>query len=353
VPAPPTDMCFRRDAENCGRDARAPRGAGHAEAWTPAGTLQGRKAFTARRGVCERERVSEKPEHALVLGASGFLGQAVVRQLAASGCRLIVLVHRRMPENLPSGVRVVRGPLGAASWTTEEAPDVIFHCARLSGWGKWGRYFAAWRGNLANRRLLRRLGRTRLVYASGSLMYGDCGEQAVFEDAPLRPTSYAREYVIAERPVLRDPRVIMFRPGWILGPGSWLEWFYLRGDAVPLYGSGKNLMSIIHRDDCAAAMVRVARHGEPGVYHPPNLAVVTQREFVERLAAELGLPIRQESLAGRDRAVREAFTCSINLRFRHDKLWEGFVPKFTDLSAALRDVLAACKVRIPQSASRV
>lgn len=257
-----------------------------------------------------------------------------------------------MPEHLPPNVRVLKGGLGNFAWPDDDPPHVIFHCARLSGRGKWGRYLAAWRGNLANRRLLRRLDKTRLVYASGSLMYGDCGEQPVFEDAPLRPTSYAREYIIAERPLLRDCRVMIFRPGWILGPGSWLEWFYLRDDAVPLYGSGTNLMSIIHRDDCAAAMVRVARHGRPGVYHPPNSIVVTQREFVERLAAILGLPIREESLAGKERAVREAFTCSINLRSRNAELWEGFAPRFTDLQAALQDVLAAYKARIPQSASR-
>ena len=293
----------------------------------------------------------DEPGHALVLGASGFLGEAVMRQLIALGWQLTLLVHRRIPANLPSGVRLVRGSLGTVDYSASAAPDVIFHCARLSGRGKWERYFAAFRGNMANRRLLRRLGTARLVYASGSLMYGDCGAQSVFEDAALRPTSYAREYAIAERPFLCDGRAMMFRPGWILGPGSWLEWFYLRSDAVPLYGSGNNLMSIIHRDDCAAAMVRVAEHGNAGVYHPPHLTVVTQREFVERLAAESGLPIREEILAGKERAVREAFTCSINLRSKHTELWDGFAPRFNDLSTALRDVLAAYKARIPQSAS--
>ena len=289
--------------------------------------------------------------NALVLGASGFLGQSVVRRLIEEGWQLRLLLHKHVPERLPRGLQVIRGGLNAVTPRDEE---VVFHCARLRGNRSWGRYWAAWRGKQANLRIARNLGKTRLVYASGSLMYGDCGDTPVFEDAPLRPTSYAREYVIAERPFLNAP-VMMFRPGWILGPGSWLEWFYLQPaeqtGAVPLYGGGRNLMSIIHRDDCAAAMIHVARHGNPGVYHPPSTAVVTQRQFVEQLASELRLTIREVSLAAKERAVREAFTASINLQSRHTELWQNFVPRFRDLRTALQDVLAARKARTHQSAS--
>jgi nucleoside-diphosphate-sugar epimerase len=287
---------------------------------------------------------------AVVLGASGFLGQAVVNKLVVDGWKLRVLVHKTIVEGLPEDVGVIRGGLSDATFENDE---VVFHCARMRGNGKWGRCLAAWRGRLANQKILRRLGDVPLVFASGSLMYGDCSERPVFEDAQLRPKSYAREYVMAERPFL-DARVMMFRPGWILGPGSWFEWFYLRPaehtGTVPLYGAGKNLMPIIHRDDCAAAMIHVAQTKKPGVYHPPSLAVITQRDFVEQVATELGLPVREVSLAGRERAEQEAFEISINLQSRHTELWKKFVPRFTDLRTALRDVLAGRKEHIPQSA---
>ena len=287
---------------------------------------------------------------ALVLGPSGFLGNAVARRLAEEGWRLRVLAHKRMPQGLPPGTEVIRGGLGGVTFEDQET---VFHCARVRGNGRWGRLFAAWRGRLANQKIARLQRNFPLVYASGSLMYGDCGDAPVYEDAPLRPASYAREYVIAERLFLNSP-AIMFRPGWILGPGSWFEGFYLQPaeqtGAVPLYGSGKNLMSIIHRDDCAAAMVHVANGGKMHVHHPPSTALVTQRQFVEQLASELRLPIREVSLAGKECAMREAFECSINLQSRRRELWQDFKPRFRDLRTALQDVLSARKEHTRQSA---
>ena len=296
--------------------------------------------------------MTKNPRHALVLGASGFLGSAVVQRLAAEDYRLTVLVHRHQPEHLPEGTQVLRGGLAALREISGSALEVVFHCARLRGQGTIGRYLAAWRGNLLNRRLARTLGDIPIIYASGSLMYGHCGNSPVFEDAALKPTSYAREYIIAERPI---HSAAMFRPGWILGPGSWFEWFYLqpamRGGAVPVYGSGTNVMSIIHLDDCAAAMAQVGKLARPGVYHPPSLPSVTQREFVEQVAAELKLPVSEESLAGKERAVREAFTASINLQTSQTAVWHNFHPRFTDLPSAIKHVIAAHKERTLRNAS--
>lgn len=315
---------------------------------------------------CEVEAVGSQLRHALVLGASGFLGGAVLRRLNQEpGWRLTVLVHRREPEQVPANARVLEESLETANWgwCRDDPPEFVFHCARLGGRGKWGRCFAAMRGKLANRKLIRALGALRnppcLVYASGSLMYGDCGNKPAMEDTPLQPTSYARQYIVAERPFLRLREgtlpVMMFRPGWILGAGSWCGRFYLEpaqtSGAVPLYGAGNNLMTIIHRDDCAAAMVRVGLHGKPGIYHPPSLPAATQREFVEHLAMELGLRIQEKSLHGMEKAVREAFTTSLNLGSQHGEFWKSFSPKYTDLKSALADVLSEHRGRTHQSAS--
>jgi uncharacterized protein len=296
--------------------------------------------------------------HALVLGGTGFLGESLLRQVVEEdGMRVTVLAHRRQPRGLPDDCRLVRGHLAFCdlTWVQDDPPDYVFHCARLQGQGKLGRRWAATVGRYGNRRLARKLGqcakRPRLVYASGSLMYGDRGEAWVDENAAIAPTSFAREYVIAERPFLKGQRfpVMMVRPGWVVGDGSWLRSFFFgpaeQESAVPVYGGGENWMSLIHREDVAALMRRAARIGKPGAVY--NLAAeppLKQHEFVEHLAAELKLPVREKTME--TRAVREAFTASIKLRSRHEDFFREYDWRFSTPFRAVDHALGEYKARI-------
>ncbi|MFM1770169.1 MAG: hypothetical protein RJA22_2698 [Verrucomicrobiota bacterium] len=308
------------------------------------------------------------PSHVLVLGASGFLGTPLWRQLADEGARLTVLVHQHDPGGWPAGTRILRGDLASCDlgWCQSDPPQQVFHCARLRGRGVAGRALAAWRGARANRRWIQCLTRLpeppRVVYASGSLVYGSRGEDWVEETTPLAPTSFARQYARAEEPWRQaDPRrlpVVMARPGWVLGEGSWLEGFYLgparREGAVPLYGEGRNWMTFIHREDCAALLRAAARHGIPGsAWNLAPAPPLRQADFVEALAGLLGLPVRRqplESLRGRwDRALVEAFGSSIRLRSAHDIGLAAAGVRFPDTVSALRAVVAGHTGHTPPS----
>jgi nucleoside-diphosphate-sugar epimerase len=298
-------------------------------------------------------------EHALVLGGTGFLGEPLVRQLLEEGVRLTILVHRRPVRELPQSCRVIRGHLAFCdlTWCESNPPNVVFHCARLKGGGAAGRRLAAMIGSFGNHRLLRRLGQLpkppRVIYASGSLMYGSHGDTWVDETTPLAPTSFAREYIIAERPFLKRSAVpvVLVRPGWVVGNGSWLESFFLgvaeREAAVPIYGPD-NWMTFIHREDCAAAMRRLARLQQTAAVY--NLAVqppLKQREFVEYIAAKLKLPVREKSLEGKERGVREAFSSSIKLRSRYEDLLRDlrFPTPFSAFDHALEEYRAHTRPR--------
>jgi nucleoside-diphosphate-sugar epimerase len=324
--------------------------------------------------------------HVLVLGGTGFLGVPLVRQLASrADVRLTLLAHQRAVPDLggiraPDDLRVVSGDLGSMKWDWchDDPPQWVFHCARLAGSGVLGRWRAAWRGRNANRRLLEMLSRLphppRLVYASGSLMYGCHGDEWVDETTPLAPTSFARQYVLAERPFLRAHgalQAMMVRPGWVLGDGSWLRTFYLepatRAGGMPIYGDGRNWMTCIHREECAAMMRRVMTDGIPGkVYNLAPHAPITQTEMAEAFARELGVPVRTQSLAvlqpGWDRAVKEAFASSIRLRTGEQSLWGdvgvevgvgvGAGPGLGDSNVfkAIRDAAEEYKARIRREA---
>lgn len=311
--------------------------------------------------------IMPRQQHVLVLGAAGFLGQPLTRQLAREdNVRLTLLVHRQPVRDAPGDARIVRGSLGGfdLSWCHDDPPDVVFHCARLSGGGRLGRLWAAARGHLANRRLIRVLSSLprppRVVYASGSLMYGSRGETWVDEATPLWPTSFARQYILAERPWLRVEAarlpVLMVRSGWVVGDGSWLRGFFLEAarsrGAVPLYGPGDNWMSLVHREDCAAVMRRVAQAGVPG--QACNLALqppLRQAEVAQHLARVLDLPVEPRPLRslrrGRDPALMEAFASSIKLRSQHEAVWRDYAWRFGEPFSALEAAVAEHRAHTP------
>ena len=289
-----------------------------------------------------------------MLGGTGFLGAPLVQRLHARGVRVTCLIHRRPPP-VP-GVAVVRGSLDRFPWhgLERDAPDVVFHLARIPGRGGLRGALTRLRNRRANARLVRALSAWArpplVVFVGGTLAYGSHGEQAVTEHTPLTPISFARDYHRAELPWLRvqrlgDVPVIIARPAWVLGRGAWFEAFYRRSmdteRVVPLYGPGDNWMSLVHVDDCAGLLEHAARRALPSsavnVFAGPPLR---QAELVERLASVTGLPIRRIALDEVERrfgtAVREAFTFSARIETVHTAWHAAYTIEHRDLATDLR-----------------
>ena len=295
--------------------------------------------------------------HALVLGGSGFLGAPLVRRLCAAGVRTTCLLHRNPLPIADAGV--LRGSVDRFPWRTleQDPPDVIFHLARIPGRGGIRGAATRVRNRVANERLLLWVaGCARpplVVYVGGTLAYGSRGEEPVTEQTPLAPVSFSRDYHKAELPWLRairwnDAPVIVARPAWVLGPGSWFEAYYRRflreERAVPLYGAGENWMSLVHVEDCAGLLEHAARRALPmsvvNVFAGPPLR---QAELAERLARITDLPIRRVSLGDLERrfgrAVREAFTFSARVGTVHQALHAGYRMEHQDLDGDLAALL--------------
>lgn len=296
-------------------------------------------------------------KHALVLGGTGFLGVPLVHRLRTSGVRTTCLVHRR-PLAVPE-VGELRGSLDSFSWRrlTDDPPDVVFHLARIGGRGGVRGAVTRVRNRLANERLVLALASwprpPLVVYVGGTLAYGSHGEELVTEETALAPTSFSRDYHKAELPWLRalrgnDVPVIVARPAWVLGAGSWFDAYYRRfvlaEHAVPLYGSGDNWMSLVHVEDCAGLLEHAARRALPmtvvNVFADPPLR---QAELAERLARLTSLPVRRVSLDDLERrlgrAVREAFTFSARVSTVHAALQATYRMAHHDLDADLAALL--------------
>jgi nucleoside-diphosphate-sugar epimerase len=299
-----------------------------------------------------------------LLGGTGFIGSALTRQLSANrhANDLMMLIHRSAPFRKLEQVNTNTGTLGSFDLSLLERfrPDTIVHLARKSGQGQLGRFLAAWSGARANRRLVNHLkgqaNRPHVIYVSGTLVYGDCGDRLVDEAQPLYPIAFAREYHRAEQPweaAMRSGEipVTILRPPWIMGGSSWFAEFYLKSirnhRVVPLFGDGKNLMSLIDLEDCAGLIVHAVRQAKPG--HCYNLfapgACITQLEFAERLAkctrAEIGhidvLEIRRRY----GQAMQEAFTFSNNSATKHPEFIAGYKYRYPSVDEIIRHNLPA------------
>lgn len=277
-------------------------------------------------------------QNILVLGASGFIGREIIRSLVQSQkCKIVALEHKR-PVNIP-GVQLIHQNLSKLLLNKLPfRPDLIIHAARLrtGKLGKIGRRIMAEKGKLANQKLLKQIARqdkpTRLIYVSGSLMYGSVPEYLIHENFPLSPTSFAREYVCAERPILKEieknnPHILMLRIPWIIGSGSWFEWNYMnfikKNNKIPLYGEGKNTMTFLDVRNLASAVVKlcdISHHGMLNLFNPQYLK---QEDFAKMMSKSLGKEIQMMDIGEESKinpAIKEAFQSDIQLGSNYNDL---------------------------------
>lgn len=302
--------------------------------------------------------MSRNKKNIWILGGTGFIGKALVKRVSDSGdYKLHLLVHQNIPYRLLEPFAIFTGDLTSfdLSWMEKYPPDIIFHLARLGGANVVARGFSARKGAKANERLIQFLSGMEtppvVVYVSGSLMYGNQQSGAVAdENSPLKPVSYARYYYRAEDPWLQAQRsglldVRFARPGWIIGSDSWFRIFYrdyfLRSGKVPLYGDGRQLMSLIHLDDCAAQILNLAENGGRG----QNLNVftgqpVTQKDFAECVAsclnAEIELVPESKIRKLYGKTVAEALTSSIPMITNYPELSKPDSFRYPDAESMIK-----------------
>jgi len=300
-----------------------------------------------------------EPKKIFLLGGTGFIGTPLTRQLTADrqANEVLMLVHRTAPFRQLEQVNTQTGSLSALDLALLDRfrPDTILHLARMSGRGKLGRLLAARRGARANQRIISHLTtkelRPHVIYVSGTLVYGDCGPTLVDEARPLQPIAFDREYIKAEQPWMTalssgELPVSILRPPWIIGPGSWFADFYLshikHHRNVPLFGDGRNLMSLLDVEDCAGLVAHAVRHAQPGqIYNlfAPD-ACVTQLEFAERLAHRTQTGIRRYTAAelrGKyGQTMLEAFTFSNRAATLHPEFLAGYQFKHPTVDAMIR-----------------
>ena len=295
-------------------------------------------------------------KNVLVIGASGFAGRYLVRELSEQGYEIYAVQNKR-PLELPESVKVIAGGGRSVNHKLLKAiqPEIIYHFARPKlPYFRWaGRLMAGYFAGWLNSRLVKEIGRSglpvKLVYASGSLMYGP-SLLPHDEDAPLNPFSFAKQYYRGELPILkamsdRNFPVLVMRFPWLLGNGSWFSWFYLntmkRTGAVPLFGQGTNFMEVIDVIDAVRMAIHFAENMQhAGIYNIVSSKPVTQLEFASSLSEVSGLPVKNHGELFQNRLETEAyrsFTSTILLSTKYLEMISGW--EYTPLDQTLADII--------------
>lgn len=249
------------------------------------------------------------PVDALVTGANGFLGRALVKALRARGQQVRVLVRRAVAAYADDpGVQMVTGDLGDPRIVSHAVAGagVVYHVGAAMKGGQ--RDFEA--GTLwGTRNIIDACiehGTHRLVYVSSMSVLDHAGrdparkidESYAFEPTPELRGAYTQTKLAAERMVgtaMREralPAVIL-RPGQIFGPGAERvtpngaisiagRWIAVGDDSRPI--------PLVYVDDVVdALLLAAAREGAVGrVFHVVDEAKVSLRTYVDRCKRKLG-----------------------------------------------------------------
>lgn len=246
---------------------------------------------------------------ALVSGATGFIGGALVERLAAERWRVRALVRRATDATALAvlGVEVVRGDLTDPSSLGPACSgvDVLFHCAALvTDWAPRRAFRAVnvdGAGALAEAAAAAHVG--RFVHVSTTDVYGFPDANDTDEDAPHRRRGwgYPDSKIDGERVVrevaerARMPLTIV-RPGTVFGPRG-KDFVEGVGDLLltrrlPLVNRGRAFGGFAYGPNLARGLMLAAT--APGAagraYNLHDGTEATWAEYFVALAAGIGAP---------------------------------------------------------------
>lgn len=243
---------------------------------------------------------------AVVTGAAGFIGRALVERLLRDGWEVVALDLPGRTRELPAAAERVELDVreGAALRRAFAGADVVFHVAALFDLlAPWAALEAV---NVSGTRAVceaaRESGVRRVVCWGSSSVYGvSDAPEAFTETRPIDTASlnpYALSKYQGEMAALEYAdeglEVVVIRPADVYGPGA------VQGLAQALFafrsglmgavpGPGRSMHSHVHVTDVAGAAVHLARHGESGaIYNVADLAPISVVELYRRVRRIIG-----------------------------------------------------------------
>lgn len=229
----------------------------------------------------------------LVTGGLGFIGCNLTDRLASLSARVTVVTASRIrhAESAQAferrGVRIVEADVRdrEAMRAVVSGPEVIFNLAGQSGAVRsvddpLTDLDVNGRGSLVLLEAVREMNRdAKIVFSSSRLVYGQVGEQPVREDRGVAPRCTHAIHKLAVEQYLRMYEQLFglryataritnpYGPGQ---PGGRTDYgvvnrmihLALSGDAITVYGDGRQRRDYIHIDDVVEALLRMGERGK-------------------------------------------------------------------------------------------
>ena len=285
-----------------------------------------------------------------VAGATGVVGRRLVPLLVSEGHEVTAV--GRSPEKQAALARAGATPVQVDLFDRSavdralEGHDAVINVAthippssgRMMLPGAWkenDRIRGEASANLAA--AARSAGAKRFVQESFAPIYADGGEQWIDESWPVRPVRYNRTVLEAERTAAAFTGSggigVVLRFAAFYGDDA----FHVR-DAIrmirkgwaPLPGAPSAFFSSIHHDDAAAAAAAALR-ASAGVYNVGDDEPLRRRDYVDSLAATLGVPppklppLWLTRLGG---SLAELMSRSLRISNRKFRQETGWAPRF-------------------------
>jgi nucleoside-diphosphate-sugar epimerase len=251
---------------------------------------------------------------AFVTGATGLLGNNLVRALVAKGVTVRALVRSRhkAEKQFPSlSFELVEGDINQTETFADRLPgvDTVFHTAayfrdNYKGGRHWQQlYTTNVAGTASLLEVCYRAGIRRFVHTSSTaVLRGRPGEPA--DETMLRDEKEADDYqrskILADREVLKfleahpDFWAAFVLPGWIHGPGDFgptsagqtvLDYLHKRLPGTPPGG-----FSVVDARDVADALIQVGERGMRGSRYIVAGKPMTMAEIFATLEKVSGVP---------------------------------------------------------------
>ena len=237
----------------------------------------------------------------LVVGASGFIGGALARELRRRGRRVRVLVHNSSTPLQSTGVEVAVGDLldPPSLRAAARGTGLIYHAGGLNTMcpSAPGRLFEVnVRGTLNLIEAAAAEGVPRLVYTSSAATIGERRGEVATPDSSHRGfylSTYEHSKHLAEVEARQRARrlgleLVCVNPSSVQGPGrtgGTARWLIRYADGR-LRWMVDTRVSLLAIDDCVQAHLGAAEHGLPGRRYLINGATLGITELIE-LVGEL------------------------------------------------------------------